>query len=491
IPAVPKYGSVGASGDPAPLAHIAMVLVGAPHSKAFVNGTIISGSDLKKILFEIYSGELDDFYRKNNIDVDYVLLNENAIDSNEFLLNLSYKESLSLINGTDFESAIMAIAIHRIKNLFNASLLSLALTIEALRGIIDAFDALPIDLLNHNGARFVSNVLRSLLQGSKLIIRRNQKIKLRDLVSNIDTKNRSELVIYVSKSKLMFYGVSLQRLVTLLRKKLGVQSISLSLSTNSYAIHIEKIKDTDYIENIEFTFGELGYVQDAYSVRCSPKVYGIVYDFINFAESVIINEINAVTDNPIIINDNGFKIFSAGNFHGQPIGFVADSLKVCLGYIGGISERRIFRLLDPNLNRELPAFLSPESGLNTGLMISQYTAAALTSLNKICSHVSSIDSLPTSANQEDWNSMALNSAWMLMESIKNTTWIIATEILCAAQAVMLRTNSNIELLGRGTKKFMRTLMRSIGLPIKSDRYFKLDIEKIIKVLDNLNFEDLL
>jgi histidine ammonia-lyase len=174
-------------------------------------------------------------------------------------------------------------------------------------------------------------------------------------------------------------------------------------------------------------------VQDSYSLRCIPQVHGAVRDTLEFVKKVIETEINSVTDNPLIFPENE-DFISAGNFHGEPAALVMDYLKIAVSELGNISERRTARLVDGNLSG-LPRFLTDKGGLNSGLMIAQYTAAALVSENKLLSHPASTDSIPTSANQEDHNSMGSIAARKCFEVINNAEKIIAIEILCACQGI--------------------------------------------------------
>jgi histidine ammonia-lyase len=174
--------------------------------------------------------------------------------------------------------------------------------------------------------------------------------------------------------------------------------------------------------------------QDCYSLRCVPAVHGATLDTISYVRSVIKTEINSSTDNPLIFSDD--QIFSGCNFHGQPIALVMDYLGIAVAELGSISERRVERLLNPTLSG-LPAFLSPKSGLNSGLMITQYTAAALVSENKILASPASVDSIPVSANQEDHVSMGTIAARKARKIIENVRQVLAIELLCATQAIDL------------------------------------------------------
>ena len=481
IPIVPKYGSVGASGDLAQLSHIALVLVGYRGAKALYKGKIIEGEELRKLLYDVYTRDLEAFYEKHGNSDEEVLIGHKAIEEDDFLVKLSYKEALSLINGTEFESAMVAIAIHRAKNLLEHALIAFSMSMEAVRGIINAFDPRVIGLLNHKSAEWTASRVRSLVKNSKMIIDSNAEIKLSELISGFYRDGES-LRIVITKDKIVETGVDPEGILATLRKKLGVDA-QLVVKPDEFVIIIKS-----YINpgEVVFTWSELGFVQDPYIFRCAPKVFGSIKEAIDWAEKLLVEEMNSITDNPLIICEADIcQVISAGNFHGQILALVADTLAIALSYLGGFSERRIFRLLDPHLNRNLPPFLAIRSGVNSGLMITQYVAAALSAINNILAHPASVYSLPTSANQEDWNSMGANAAWKLLEIENHLVRIIATEILCAAQAIYLRTRGKIELLGEGTKKFLEKLSSIIKLPIEDDRYFKEDLEKIENIITSV------
>lgn len=221
------------------------------------------------------------------------------------------------------------------------------------------------------------------------------------------------------------------------------------------------------------------YVQDAYSIRCVPQVHGAARDGIRFAWSVVERELNSVTDNPLIIADEEL-ILSAGNFHGQPLALALDTAALALSYIGSISERRINRLLDPKLNRGLPPFLTPDGGLNSGLMLVQYLAASLVSSNKSLTLPSSADSIPTSADQEDLVSMGMNSALKLREIVKNTSTILACELLCATQALHFRPGI---ILGKGCQQAF-TFLSLLVPKMEEDQYLYPLLEQIKASLEN-------
>ncbi|WP_425059003.1 Histidine ammonia-lyase [Sporomusa carbonis] len=317
-PAVPAKGSVGASGDLAPLSHMVLVMLG--EGQAFVNGKLVSGA-------------------------------EALAQSGLTPVTLGGKEGLALINGTQIMTAIGCMVWQDAVNLMKTADVAAALCIEALRGTRTAFDPRISQVRPHAGQLATTdNMLRL-------------------------TAKSSIIESHVNCSK----------------------------------------------------------VQDAYSLRCVPQVHGASKDALRRMEETLMIEINAATDNPLIMPDTGEAI-SGGNFHGQPIALVMDYLKLALAEIGNISERRTNRLLDTHLS-ELPPFLTAYPGEDSGLMITQYTAASLVSENKVLVHPASADSIPTSANQEDHVSMGTIAARQAREILENVRYILAIECLAAAQGI--------------------------------------------------------
>lgn len=222
-------------------------------------------------------------------------------------------------------------------------------------------------------------------------------------------------------------------------------------------------------------------VQDAYSIRCIPQVHGASKDAFNYVKKVIEKEINSVTDNPLIFVDEDMAL-SGGNFHGQPLALAYDFLGIALSELCNISERRIERLVNSNLSG-LPPFLIKESGINSGLMITQYAAASLVSENKVLAHPASVDSIPSSANQEDHVSMGSISARKCLEIKNNISRVLSIELLCASQAIDLKEKLK---LGDGTSEIYYQI-RSVIEFIKNDRLFYEDINKIEKLINTEKF----
>lgn len=318
IPLIPSQGSVGSSGDLAPLAHLALSFIGEGYCK--LDGKVMSSKEaLKKCKLKP--------------------------------IELHSKEGLALINGTQMMSAYCCMALFEAKQLSKLADIAGGLSLEALRGTGKAFSENLQKVRPHKGQGQSARNLRKLLKGSEIM-----------------------------------------------------------------ASH----KDCDK-------------VQDAYSLRCMPQVHGAIKDTINYCSGILETEINSATDNPLIFSDSKEHI-EGGNFHGEPIALVADFLSIAITELGNISERRCARLLDGSMSG-LPRFLTDKGGLNSGLMIAQYTAAALVSENKVLSHPASVDSIPTSANQEDHNSMGSIASRKCFDIVNNTKNIISIEFLCAAQGI--------------------------------------------------------
>lgn len=355
IPVIPQQGLLGASGDLAPLSHLALVLIG--------------------------EGEV--FYKGNRMDAHCALQQEGILP-----VTLEAKEGLALINGTQAMTAMGVVGYLEAEQLAYVSELIASMTIEGLNGIIDAF---------------VEEI--HLARGYK---------------QQIDTAARIRR--YLKDSRL----TTLQ--------------------------------------------GELR-VQDAYSLRCIPQVHGASWQALDYVKEKLEIEMNAATDNPLIFK-NGEKVISGGNFHGQPIAFAMDFMKIAIAELANISERRVERLINPQLN-DLPPFLSPEPGLQSGAMIMQYAAASLVSENKTLAHPASVDSIPSSANQEDHVSMGTIASRHAYQIIQNTRKVLAIELICAMQAVEFR---GVEKMASSTKKFYVKGRKQVA-SITQDRIFSKDIEK--------------
>lgn len=361
VPVVPQQGSVGASGDLAPLSHMAATYMG--HGEVQLAGERMdAASALARI--------------------------------GEPPLVLLAKEGLALINGTEIMKSMAVVLWHRATNLSKAADAVTALTLEGLFGSLSPFDDLLADLKNNEGHRRTAANVRACVDGSEV------------LASHTDCDR----------------------------------------------------------------------VQDPYSLRCVPQIHGAFKTALEHFGSVLAGELNAVTDNPLVIPDRG-EVFSAGMFHGQPLSMILDYLGLALCTIANVSERRIEQLVNPDLSK-LPAFLAPEPGLQSGLMIVQYAAAALASENKIYAHPASADSVPTSANQEDHVSMGVTAGRKARMIMTNTETVVALELLCAAQA---REFNESLTAGKGAQAAHAALREHVAA-LTGDRYLKPDIEAARKLV---------
>ena len=358
VPKVPSRGSVGASGDLAPLAHLALPLVG--EGEVWYDGELMPGADA------LLSAGLEP-------------------------TRLAAKEGLSLINGTQFMAAYGALGVMRARRLARAADLACALSVEALQGSSTSFLPQIHRLRPLRGqSDSAANVLR-LVEGSAI----NEAHKWCDKV------------------------------------------------------------------------------QDAYSLRCAPQVHGASRDLLDYVEATVSVELNAATDNPLVLVDDDLLV-SNGNFHGQPLAFALDALAMASSELANISERRVERLVNPNLSDGLPAFLTADGGLNSGFMIPQYVAASLVSENKSLCHPASVDSIPTSAGQEDHVSMGNAAALKAWQVVANSERALAIELLAGAQGVEFLAPLEPGVGVRATHSFIR----SLSPRLQDDRPLAADIEAV-------------
>ena len=357
IPVVPEKGSVGASGDLVPMAHLALVLIG--EGEAFVDGVRMPGARA--------------LARKNIAP-----------------LELDAGEGLALINGTQFMIALGCLALYDALNLCKHADIAAAMSLETLMGTRTAFDPRIHQARPHPGQMKAASNMLKITQDSEII----------------------------SSHK------------------------------------------------------DCSRVQDAYTLRCSPQVHGASWDTFSYVEGVVRVEMNASTENPLIFPESG-QFLSGGNFHGQPLALACDFLGIAIAELANISERRIERLVNPQLSG-LPAFLVKDTGLNSGFMIAQYTAASLVSENKVIAHPASVDSIPTSANKEDHVSMGAIAARKCRNIVENTEQVIAIELLCGAQAIDMFTNLKA---GKGTLAAYKNIRRRVACMTK-DRFLSSDIAAV-------------
>ncbi|MBI9009751.1 MAG: histidine ammonia-lyase [Tenericutes bacterium] len=367
-PVVFSQGSLGASGDLAPLSHMVLPLLG---------------------LGEVY-------YKGERMDA----LEGLKLANIKPLISLHAKEGLSLINGTQAMASLGALAVLEGYKLIKLSEHILAVTMEALTGIDDVFFNKIHELRNQSGQIQVAKDMLKILKGSKLVTKQ----------------------------------------------------------------------------------GELR-IQDAYSLRCSPQVIGASLDAVNYCKNIIENEMNAVTDNPLVFSEEK-RVISAGNFHGQPIALAMDFLTIAMCELANISERRLERMVNSNLSNGLPAFLVKTSGINSGFMIVQYSAASVVSENKTIAHPASVDSIPSSANQEDHVSMGTIAARKAREVIDNSLKVLAMELFTALQAVDFRDTSK---MCPKTKAIYNYIRKEVSF-IEEDTIMYTKIHKIYDLIVSPDFD---
>jgi histidine ammonia-lyase len=360
-PVVPEKGSVGASGDLAPLAHLCLVLIG--QGEAFYEGQRISGIEALK---------------KCGLNP----------------LQLKAGEGLALVNGTQVMTAIGGLSIYDAIELSKMTDIAAAMSLEVLMGSKTEFDQRIHHVRPHPGQAAAAD--------------------------NMDRITRDSEIITSHK--------------------------------------------------------DCSRIQDAYTLRCSPQVHGASKDAITYARKVVETEMNSSTNNPLIFPESQ-EFLLGGNFHGQPVALALDFLCMAVSELANISERRIERLVNPQLSG-LPAFLVSDGGLNSGFMLAQYTAASLVSENKVLSHPASVDSIPTSANKEDHVSMGTISARKLREIVRNTEHVIAIELLCGAQAMDLFTNMKP---GEGTLIAYKIIRDQVP-HLEKDRIISKDIETMVHLM---------
>lgn len=356
-PVIPSQGSVGASGDLAPLAHMAAVMIG--QGEAVLDGQRMPGA-----------------HALGQAGLTPVILGP--------------KEGLALINGTQFSTALALTGLFDAWRMVRATSVTGSLSTDAIMGSTAPLRAEIHTLRGHQGQIDIARAMRSLMDGSEI----------RESHRDGDTR-----------------------------------------------------------------------VQDPYCIRCQPQVSGAAIDLLRFAGRTLETEANAVTDNPLVMTESG-DILSGGNFHAEPVAFAADQIALALSEIGAIAQRRVALMVDPTLSHDLPPFLTPEPGLNSGLMIAEVTTAALMSENKHLANPCSTDSTPTSANQEDHVSMAAHGARRLGVMVQNLSVILGVEAMCAAQGIEVRA----PLVTSPALQAVVACLRQTIPTLTQDRYLSPDIE---------------
>ncbi|TVP94906.1 MAG: histidine ammonia-lyase [Acholeplasmatales bacterium] len=369
VPVIYSQGSLGASGDLVPLAHMALPLIGL--GEVWHAGRIVPALEGLK-----------------HRDI-------------KPLEALHAKEGLALINGTQAMTSVAAHALYEAMRAFSAANRAAALSFEAFSGIVDALDPMVHSIRNQHGQNVVAERMRGFLAGSRRVSRQGEHR-----------------------------------------------------------------------------------IQDAYALRCVPQVHGASLDaFIHIAD-VITREMNAATDNPVVLEDG--RALSAGNFHGQAVALASDYLAIAAAELANISERRIERLVNPHLNEKLPPFLIKEKGLHSGYMIVQYAAASLVSENKVLCHPASVDSIPSSANQEDHVSMGTIAARKARQVVRHTIQVLGMEMMTAAQALDFRGLGDVSVVSQALYDKIRTVVPFIERDVVMQPYIKAS-ERLI--LDDPLFEE--
>lgn len=363
-PIVRSKGSVGSSGDLCPLAHMVLPMIG--EGEAEYKGEVLSGAEAMK-------------------------------RAGVKTITLKAKEGLALINGTQAMMGNAVIAVYDTEKLLKQADIVGALTVDALGGIIDAYDERIHLIRPHKGQIDVAENMRRILEGSKRVTKQ----------------------------------------------------------------------------------GEVR-MQDSYTLRCIPQVHGASRLAFDYVKQTVQTEINSVTDNPLIFPGENGACISGGNFHGQPIAIAMDTLGILASEIADISERRVEKLVNPALSHGLPAFLVKHGGINDGFMIPQYVAAALVSENKVLAHPSSVDSIPTSANQEDHVSMGTIGARKARTIINHAQHVVSIELLCASQAADF---GEVDKLGKGTKEAYDTLRSKVDF-MENDVIFYPDMDKSFELVQS-------
>jgi histidine ammonia-lyase len=369
-PPIPEQGSVGASGDLAPLAHLALGLIG--------EGMLLQG--------------------KRELPAA-TLLRELGLKP----VVLAPKEGITLINGTQTHTAVALIALVHAKAVWRTAHVAGAMSLEALLGTPSAFDARIHEARGQRGQTRSAALLRDLLEDSAI----------RESHRHGDPR-----------------------------------------------------------------------VQDPYALRCMPQVHGPVLDALEWIEQAVARELNAATDNPLVF-ENG-ETLSGGNFHGLTVAMALDFLAIVLTHLATFAERRIERLVNPDLNQGMPAFLSPDAGVNSGYMMAQVTAAALASECKLLSHPASVDTIPTDGNREDVVPMAMGAAWKARRVLRNLENILAIELMCGAQGIDFRAPLTP---GRGVRAAHKRV-REIVPRLEKDRVLSSDIEALAEAVGSRRFADI-
>lgn len=550
-PYIPDKGSVGASGDLAPLSHLTLVLIGDPLGRVYQPPAPDSATETSSSADPTTSRLLPELDRRRHAGVPYQATAPRAtfVPSTRAHLSqhfgfvpvaLEAKEGLALNNGTQIMTAVAALTLYDAELLTLTAEVTAAASIEALKGVTRAFEAPIHEARPHPGQLASAQNLRALLDGSRILRvelntarTRRGLLHIKEALSRLEFDSASalkplrpqlqnaantlaqvltdpeEALAHARSSVLLRQSACLSTMEleraaareALTGVKRDCLTISAELLKAELAEDILPARDslTSALNELEQAVPSRPRVQDDYSLRCTPQVLGAARDALLHARRVVTTELTAATDNPLIFPPKDLlspdcpderwqtlssdecldAVCSGGNFHGEPIGMVMDYVKVALAEIGSLSERRVAHMVDGHLNQGLPSLLIERSGLNSGLMIPQYTAAALVSENKVLAHPATVDSIPTCENTEDHVSMGTIAARQAREILHNVELVLAIECLTAYQGLRFRAPLQA---GPGGQALEAAMHMAGASPIADDRVLYPEIERACQMI---------